>query len=172
MGRLTGQSSASRNDSNLSLIELTVKAPPPADIRRKRPPKQRPNNTRNPHGRPNSTHPSRPLLQRNRINHKHHTPIHQSRGAHTRYRSSDDESHRVRRGTTYGGTDLEDYDERQVDVLWRVKGVDAAEEERGAAGGEEEGAAVPADFVEGVEFVCEGGEGCGDDCAVLRLLVC
>ena len=172
MGRLTVRTLASGNDIGLSLIGLTVKTPPPAHIRRKRPTKQRPNNTGNAHRRPYSTHPSRPLLQRNRINHKHHPSIHQTRGSHSRNRSSNNESHRIRRGAADRGSDLEDYDQRQVDVFRGVEGVDAAEEEGGAAGGQEEGAAVPAYFVEGVEFVCEGGEGCGDDCAVLGLLVC
>ena len=118
MGRLTVRSLASRSDPGLSTIRLTVKAPPPANIRRKRPPKQRPNNTRNTHRRTHSTHPSRPLLQRNRIDHKHHPSIHESRSTHTRNRSSDDKRHRVRRGATYRGPDLKDYDEKQVDVFW------------------------------------------------------
>ena len=156
IGRLTGKLSASWTDSSLSRLGLTVKAPPPAYIRRKRSTKQRPDNTRDTHSCANSAHPRRPLLQRNRIDHEDHSSVHKSCGAHTRDRSPDDESHRVWCGAAYRGTDLEDDDERQVDVFWRVEGVDAAEEQCGAAGCEEEGASVPADLVEGIEFVCEG----------------
>ena len=67
--------------------------------------------------------------------------------------TTDDEGCRVRRGTAQGGADFEQEDAREEDPFGAEEGVDTAIEKDEGRGCEHVAGAVPANVVDGVEFV-------------------
>jgi hypothetical protein len=110
----------------------------------------------------------RPLAKRYDMYRQHDTAGENSRGAKTSDGTTDDESGRFLRDAADERTEFADGDAGEEDQFWGVEGVDSAVEELEGAACYHVCACVPSDVADGVEDIGDLGDGCGDDCAVLR----
>jgi hypothetical protein len=90
---------------------------------------------------------------------KTHSPSKEARGAYSADGPAHDKHHRVGGRAADDRADLKEHSAGEEDGPDGEDGVDLAEEWLEGAAGEEVCAAVPADVVERVEFVGDGGDG-------------
>ena len=106
-------------------------------------------------------------MKRDKIHNDDDCPREDARGARPSHGAANDEGDGIGRGAADGGTDFEEADGAEKDPFGVVKGIDSAHDELEGAAGEHVGAGVPADVVEGVEFIGDCRDGGCDDGTVL-----
>lgn len=151
--------------------QVNVKAPPPGNVRRKRTAQQRADDARDTEDCTEQPHILWSFRERDYRDHEDDETSLHARDTETCDRSTDDEGDGVGRCTADDGADFEDGDHGKEHPFGAVEGVDFAEDELEGGCGEHKGAGVPADVVEGVEFICDLGDGRCDDCAVLETIL-
>lgn len=151
--------------------QVDIEAPPPGNLCRERAAQQRSDNGSDTKDGPESALILGAAVQRDGVDHDDNGAREDARAADARDGTADYEGGAVGRGTAHGGADLEKDDGAEENALDGEEDVELAKEELEGAGCQEVGASVPAYVGDGVKVICDLGDCCGDDEAVLLVVL-
>lgn len=151
--------------------EVDVEAPSPGQAISEGAAHERTGNTGNTVHGTNNTHVGRALVERHRALDDKKSTGEDTSGTETSDGTAENETGRVGSGAADEGAELEEAKGDEEDALDAVEGVEFTVDEGECAGGEQVGGAVPADIVDGLEFIGNTGDGGSNDGVVLRAML-